>query len=477
MPIQSVYSDPYLNGGMLGATLSFDDNNRYILSQDNPTYVTGSTPTGGATTSTLTIALPSGIQEGDLVIVTICIASTTSRSFRISDSSGSVTGYTEVASLYANDTYDTNLQVGYKFAGATPDTNFYIVGGSGSANDGCSIAIHVWRNVDPTTPMDVTPVTLTQTNTALVNPPAITPVTTGAEIIIAGGAAHNGGFDTFTASYLSNFETTGFNDTNDSSIGLGSVSWTGGTYDGAAWTFSQASSTSFSCASCVMALRPKITYGNKKNSGVWNLQAALESLIIYPAFAGYSLVTSSSSASSRTVSVPSEASVGDLLVAVFYETDGRSLTSSPAGWTAGPFFSNSNTSVWLFYKTMQSGDVSATATISSGALFGAIMVAFRDCTYDTGQAVYDSDGVVNFSGITVANPNSILCLLTTGGASFTALSSPWVTIVNQNSAMPYAYSAYQESVSAGSTGAIAVTGGSGTKGGGVLFAMSYTGGA
>lgn len=475
MPIQSVYGNPYLNGGMIGAKLLLNDETRYIVSQETVTYVGGLTASGPGTTSTINVTI-SGIsmQEGDLVIVAFATGSTTDISYRISDGT---TDYTQIADLFANDTYDTNLQVGYKFMDAEPDSTVRIPGGSGSANDAYTIAVHVWRGVDTTSPMDVTPVTLTQTNTALVNPPAITPVTTGAQILIAGAGAHSGGVDTYTASYLSNFLTVGNNDVNDSSIGLGSIAWTGGTYDGAAWTFSQADSTSFSCASCVMALRPLIVYGNKKNSGVWNTQAVFDSLTTSPAFAGYSLVTSTS-ASSRTVPVPTAARPGDLLVAVFYEMDGRTLVSGPDGWTAGPSFSNSNASIWLYYKTMQFGDYYASARISSSALFGAIMVAFRASTYDTGQAVYDSDGVVNFSGITVTNSNSILCIVTaSGNVSFTALSSPWVTIVNQNSSEPYAYSTYQEGVASGATGAIAVTGGSGTKGGGVLFAMSYTGGA
>lgn len=272
MPLQSVY----LNGGFIGVTTSYQL--AVPAGLETLTYVDGLTTSGAGTTGAITVSL-TGItmQENDLVIVALAMSGNATRSFRIDDGS---TLYTEVANIAAVDSEIAALQVGYKFMGATPDTSFRIPGGTGSTNDAYAIAVHVWRNVDQTTPMDVTAVTRTQINTQLVDPNPITPVTSGAQILIAGSGAHTGGVDTYTASYLSNFFSSGGNATNDTTVGLGNIAWTGGSYDGAAWTHTQGISTAFSCASVVMALRPATTAPIASNDGIFNLQAVTEALSV-----------------------------------------------------------------------------------------------------------------------------------------------------------------------------------------------------
>jgi hypothetical protein len=277
----------FLNGGMIGVTLDFESTERYVIGETTGlaelSYVGGRTQTSTGGTANLSVSLTAltggtdtAPQEGDLVIIAMCIASTANRAYRIS-------GYDVIADLYANDTFDSNFQVGYKIMGSTPDTTATITGGSGSTADGLALAVYVWRNVDLTTPFDVTSVLNGPViDTGLVNPPAITPVTSGAIIIAAGGTAHNGGTDTFGASYLSNFLTAGANSTNDATIGIGHVAWTSGAYDPAAWTFSQTNSNTFSTNSVTFALRPATVLvpilGNLKNSGIWNLSAIFEAL-------------------------------------------------------------------------------------------------------------------------------------------------------------------------------------------------------
>jgi len=219
-------------------------------------YVGGRTQSGAGTTSNISVSLTSltggtdtAPQSGDFVLIAVELSGTTDKSYRIS-------GYDQIVDLRADDTYDSNLQVGRKFMGGTPDTSATITGGTGSTADAYALAIQVWRNVNTTTPLDVTSTTATQTNTGIPNPPAITPVTAGAQIIVAAGTAHNGGTDTFGAAYLSNFLTAGANDDVDATIGMGNILWTGGEYDPAAWTFSQSDATTFSTNSVTMALRP-----------------------------------------------------------------------------------------------------------------------------------------------------------------------------------------------------------------------------
>jgi hypothetical protein len=268
----------FLNGGMIGATLDFGANDRYVIgtTQDRlrPTYVAGTTAQINGGTANEVINLPAGLLANDLVIVALTIAGTTDKSYRIS-------GYTQALDSYADDTFDTNLQIGRKFMGVTPDTTVTITGGTGSTADGGAVAIHAWRGIDTTTPLDVITQTNVQINTGIPNPNATTPSTANSVILVAAGSAHNGGTDTYTAAQLANFLTVGQGgNTNDATVGLGSFNWVSGAFDPNAFTWSQTDSTSFSTISATLTLRPKLSdipiYGNLKNSGVWNLDAAYD---------------------------------------------------------------------------------------------------------------------------------------------------------------------------------------------------------
>jgi hypothetical protein len=268
----------FLNGGMIGVTLNFGANDRYVIgtTQDRlrPTYVAGTTAQINGGTANQNINLPAGLLANDLVIVALTIAGTADKSYRIS-------GYTQALDNYADDTFDTNLQIGHKFMGVTPDTTVTITGGTGSTADGGAVAIHAWRGIDTTTPLDVITQSISQTNTGIPNPPATTPSTANSVILVAAGSAHNGGTDTYTAAQLANFLTVGQGgNTNDATVGLGSFNWVSGSFDPNAFTWSQTDSTSFSTISATLTLRPKLSdipiYGNLKNSGVWNLEAAYD---------------------------------------------------------------------------------------------------------------------------------------------------------------------------------------------------------
>lgn len=263
---------------MIGPTLDFGSTEQHIIGivQQRATlvYVGGQTATfaGGTATSNVTFSLIGGTnatpQAGDLVVIAYGIGTGTSRNPAIS-----ITGYTEIAELFVADTNSTDLEVAYKFMGTTPDTQF-TRSATGNTSDTGALIVHVWRNVDPTVPFDVSATTITAANTAVPDPAAITPINTNSVILVAAAAGHADGTDTFTAGYLSNFRTVGGNGTFDVTVGMGSVAWTSGAYNPAAWTTTIAASTNNSYAAVTMALRPKLedipTYGNLKNSGVWN---------------------------------------------------------------------------------------------------------------------------------------------------------------------------------------------------------------
>jgi hypothetical protein len=119
----------FLNGGMIGATLDFGATDRYILAntptRDRLIYVGGQTAgyQGTTSTSTITFNLTGGANTtplaNDLVIVAVSVGANSNI-----NPSLTVTGYTLAAELYAPDTQSTDLFVGYKFMGTTPDTNF-----------------------------------------------------------------------------------------------------------------------------------------------------------------------------------------------------------------------------------------------------------------------------------------------------------------------------------------------------------------
>ncbi len=203
-------------------------------------YVGGNTATkAGSTTGTSTISLTTltgGLSStaaiGDIVIAVFATGSAADRTLSITDGT---TAYTLIdTELYSNGTtYDSNLRVAYKVLTAADTTVTF--GPTGNNADAGAMAVHVWRGVDNTTPLDVAAVPATGTGTGRPNAAAILPTTTGAEIIVVGGAAAATGA-VFVASTLSNFRTATSSDTNDAMVGIGSFDWVSGSYDPAAWT-------------------------------------------------------------------------------------------------------------------------------------------------------------------------------------------------------------------------------------------------
>jgi hypothetical protein len=222
-------------------------------------FVGGVTSSRVGTTSTTTQSLTSlaggmatAPAQGDLVVVACGVGS------QGRNNSQAITGYTTVGTQLnrADDTYDASLQISYKFMTATPDTSITIPS-TGSADDGQAWAVMVFRGVDSTTPFDVTSVSATLNNTANFDAAAITPVSQGAWIVIAGcGAAATGAVFTaptdFTTNWLSSFGA----DTNDAIIGMGYYTrWSSGSYNPAAVAGGSADVAN-SWAAWTLALRP-----------------------------------------------------------------------------------------------------------------------------------------------------------------------------------------------------------------------------
>ncbi|MCX7616315.1 MAG: hypothetical protein N2Z68_02910 [Patescibacteria group bacterium] len=207
-----------------------------------------------------------GLQEGDLVVVAYAIGDNDNVDFNMAILSP--TGYTEVADLFANDTQDTSLGVYWKIMGATPDTSV-TVDGLGGTDAAVSAVAMVFRGVDPTTPMDVTPTTATALNTMHPNPPSITPVSTGVWTVIAGASGHalnpantNNPY-TFPTGYTTNNVQRPENDTSDISVGLGYRTNPANPEDPGVMTHSGTDSANYSWAAVTLALRPKVVTFNQ----------------------------------------------------------------------------------------------------------------------------------------------------------------------------------------------------------------------
>jgi len=222
--------------------------------------------------SGLTGGIESSVRTGDMVIVVHSVSSTTNSTLTIRDPSS--VAYTLIGSeLYSDDTYDTNLRVAYKFMGATPDASVSFSDNLGGTNGRIATA-YVLRGVNSTTPLDVAAVTATNTNTGNVDPPSITPVTSGAAIVAFGAAAHNlgGVFFSFPSGSLYSWIANSNNTSNDSSHGIVQYAWTSGAFNPAAWTLAGTTTTD-SWASITVALRPA-TRGNIKywNGSAWTVK-------------------------------------------------------------------------------------------------------------------------------------------------------------------------------------------------------------
>lgn len=221
-------------------------------------YVGGTTGSTLGTASSWTISLTSltgGIASapaaGDFVVVFYGVGS-------LGESSAyalSVTGYTQQALVFSNDLYEAHLLVATKrLSGA--DTSITLSQTYDTSDAGAAV-VHVFRGVDPTTPMDVAVQTSTAIDTVLADPPAITPVTAGAWVVAAGCGGHERIRDSFTSSDLTAFLSTGQSETSgDVTIGAGYVADATGAIDPAQFGFTDSSLGIHAAAAATLALRP-----------------------------------------------------------------------------------------------------------------------------------------------------------------------------------------------------------------------------
>ncbi len=388
-------------------------------------YVGGKVLGFAGTTSVVNVSLTdltggsdTAPSAGDFVVVYYGTgSSTTARAITVNSS------YTNLTKIDASDTYDANLVVGYKRMGSTPDTSVE-VSGTLNALDAGGVVVHVFRGVDETTPLDVTSITATGTNSVLCNPGAITPSTAGAWIVAGGSGAHIAGTDTYSSSDLTSFRTVGSNDTYDVTVGAGlKTDWTSGPFDPAAFTWSDTSASTYSWAAYTLALRPSpnelvILTGVSAEGQVDGVRVPTSAGISYigGTTLGFLGTTSTTDVSltSLTGGVNSSPQEGDLVV-VYYGV--ASVEQDPIGISVGSSYTNLgeafqedtySVSMRVAYKFMGSTPDSAVTlsqTFSTANAGAAVVHVFSGV--DTTTPMDVTSTVVDSPSTAIPNPPAI----------------------------------------------------------------------
>lgn len=355
----------FYNGGFIGTTMDFGNTERYLLSGSiDPTTITLVANTGRVTLTGASLTLPAGLATGDLVIVA---------SASDNDTPSYPTGYTQGQRGRSSVGY----QWAYKFMGNPVDTTV-----SGLTND--SVTTHLaaaFRGVNSITPLDATSPTVTSAGSGTPNPPAITTVTNNAVVVALGFLDDD------------NVASTAGAPTNYTFAAASQGSGTGATVMAAFRTRASAGSEdpgAFSGGTddnigATLALRPgevdNRVFGNQKNSGIWNIQAAYEEIYSKPP-TNYSPRTSSlliqSSTSYTFNNIDIGTATGDRLVVIGVTALGGSFSSGTIsgltinGVSATEAIQTPNndnfTRTAIFYLSVTSGTTAnIVATLSAGS--------------------------------------------------------------------------------------------------------------
>lgn len=344
-----------------------------------PIYVGGRTTSFVGSTGTNTDISLSGTLSGgvatspaqdDVIVLVYSTGSTANRSIKVNTAGYLLVGEKD----YSNDTYDNNLVIYVKTAGSSETT--VQVGPTLNANDAGAVAIHVWRNID----LNILVEKVEQTSivdTALINPPSITPVTSGAVVIAGGGSGHNTSLVYNTPALLSNFIQTNGSDTNDTTVALGSGTWTSGAFDVAQFTLSSGTNANtYSNNSFSLALKPGPTVPSD-----------------YPTIVD--ATNDSGNNTSSTVTTPTGTASGDLVVIIITVAQNSPLVvTGPSGFaTANSYDTGAGEVVKYIFTKTAGGSEPASYTISwtksgipESLQYSTCCITIRDAT--TTGAVY-----------------------------------------------------------------------------------------
>jgi hypothetical protein len=238
-----------------------------------------------------------------LVVVGAPTASTTITAV---GNNGGAGDHARTSTLYSNDTNDTNAGVFLIRQGATLDTQVDLTG-LGAASP-FSVTLFQYRGVNTTTPQDVTATTATGINTDRADPAAITPVTSGAKIVVC-YAASQGTLTAWTApGDVSNFVQQAAS--SKARAACGDKAWTSGAFDPAALT-GGTGSASDSWAAVTLALRPAVaTYNDTLSETAAAGASPAAAATFAPALSESAAGNATSAAAATFVTALSESAAG-----------------------------------------------------------------------------------------------------------------------------------------------------------------------
>ncbi len=243
-------------------SIVYQEPRRWQIAADAVGFIGSVSNVGNTSGGDVTLTLSGlGLQEDDLVIAAYSIADADNVDMAMAEVGG-IGGWTEVADLFSDDTYDANLGVYYKVMGASPDASVIFDGVGGTDTQTGAVAM-AFRGVDPTTPMDVAATTVSGAsglNTMHPNPPSINHNNPSGVWTVIAGSNVNGtqGARTFTfpTGYTTNAVQRSSNDTSDGIVGLGYRTNPSDPEDPGQMTASGTDGTGYAFAAVTMALRP-----------------------------------------------------------------------------------------------------------------------------------------------------------------------------------------------------------------------------
>lgn len=368
---------------------------------------------------TLTLSNLAGLQEDDFVLIAVSNAMLADRTMAASLNDK---GWTPLADLYSDDTFDANLGVFAKFMGPTPDTSVTMVGNAG-ANDGNAGVAMAFRGVDKTRPFDVLPTTATGTNTGNADPPSITPSgASGVWTVIAGavGNSTQSGSYTLPTGYTTNPGVAQGGDTNDSMAFLGYNSSPSNPENPGTLSFSGSDSTSWAWAACTIALRPAETLDLRLvGSGFGNSVAGADITLTLPTLLENDLVIVASMVPRNTDIDVQMTTSGYTEVADLHATD------------------TNHTNLGVFYKKMgATPDTTAVTNGGGDASDGpsAVFLAFRGVDTATPMDVAattasgSNNGQANPPSIDYSDPDTIVVVAGARGHAIGASTGTGLTL-------------------------------------------------
>lgn len=204
---------------------------------------------------------PATLQDGDLLLVNLSYASNSAdRTFEEMICPGCIAAHTD---LFSSDVSCANQLVQYRWVHPSLDSSLTVPAATNTAF-GIAVTIHAFREVEPLSPLDVTPTTATGSNSIEADPPSITPTTSGSLIVACGAGSGGSGESAYAnpsgmSATTNHFRTAKADATNDALAGTALyTSWSSGAYDPAPFT-SAGSDTSDAWCAVTLALRGRVT--------------------------------------------------------------------------------------------------------------------------------------------------------------------------------------------------------------------------